>query len=162
MLACKPAETPIEMNHKLRVFEDQILTDKGRYQRLVGRLIYISQTRPDIAYAVYIVSQFIHPLSKEHMNAVYRILRYLKGSLGKGLLFLKNNVSGIKGYMDSDLTGNEIDRRSTSGYFAFVKRNLITWRNKKHKVVARSSVEVEFGGMAYGLCELLWIMSVLK
>ena len=60
MLACKPAETPIEMNHKLRIFPNQVPTDKGRYQRLVGRLIYLSHTRPDIAYAVSVVNQFMH------------------------------------------------------------------------------------------------------
>ena len=86
MLACKPVETPIEMNHKLGIFPDQVPTDKGQYQRLVGRLIYLSHTRPDIAYAVSVVSQFMHEPSEEHMNAVFRILRYLKGTLGKGLL----------------------------------------------------------------------------
>ena len=83
MLACKPVETPIEMNHKLQVSPNQIPTDKGHYQRLVGRLIYLSHTRPDIAYAVSVVSQFMHTPNEEYMNAVYRILRYLKSALGK-------------------------------------------------------------------------------
>ncbi|PNX72348.1 pentatricopeptide repeat-containing protein mitochondrial-like, partial [Trifolium pratense] len=80
MLACKLAETPIEMNHKLGIFPHQVPTDKDRYQRLVGRLIYLAHTRPDIAYAVSVVSQFMHSPSEEHMNAVYRILRYLKNA----------------------------------------------------------------------------------
>jgi hypothetical protein len=87
MLACKPAETPIEMNHNLGIFPDQTPTDRGRYQRLVGRLIYLSHTRPDLAYAVSVVSQFMHAPSEQHMNVVYRILRYLKNAPGKGLLF---------------------------------------------------------------------------
>ena len=102
MLACKPVETPIEMNHRLGIFRDQVPTDMTCYQRLVRRLIYLSHTRTDIAYAVSIVSQFIHAPSEEHMNAVYRILRYLKGASDKGLLFSKNDGSNIEGYTDAD------------------------------------------------------------
>ncbi|KAH9696165.1 retrovirus-related pol polyprotein from transposon RE1 [Citrus sinensis] len=162
MLDCKPAETPMEMNHKLGILPNQTPTDKGRYQRLVGRLIYLSHTRPDITYAVSIVSQFMHSPSEEHMDAVYRILRYLKCAPGKGLLFSKNNVSNIEGYTDSDWAGDQTTRRSTSGYFTFVEGNLVTWRSKKQKVVARSSAEAEFRGMAQGVCEMLWIKNILK
>ena len=126
MLACKPVEMPIEMNHKLGVFPDQALTDKGRYQQLVGILIYLSHTRPDIAYAVSVVSQFMHTPSEEHMNAVYRILRYLKCALGKGLLFSKNDASNIEGYTDSDWAGDKTDKKYTFGYFTFVEGNLVT------------------------------------
>jgi len=89
MLSYKLVETPMEMNHKPRIFPDQDPTDKDRYQQLVGRLIYLSHTRLDITYAVSMVSQFMHAPNKEHMEAVYRILRYLKGSPGRGLLFIK-------------------------------------------------------------------------
>ena len=71
MLNCKPVETPIEMNHKLIIQKNQTPTNKERYQRLVGRLIYLSYTRPDIAYVVSVVSQFRHAPSEEHMDAVY-------------------------------------------------------------------------------------------
>nr|KYP39692.1 Retrovirus-related Pol polyprotein from transposon TNT 1-94 [Cajanus cajan] len=161
MLACKPADTPIEMNHSLAIYPDQIETDKHRYQRLVGKLIYLSHTRPDIAYSVSIVSRFMHSPSEEHMTTVYRILKYLKGSPGKGLLFSKNDRACIKGYTDSDWAGDKTTRQSTSGYFTFVEGNLVTWRSKKQKVVARSSAKAEFRGMAYGICELLWIRSIL-
>jgi hypothetical protein len=90
MLVCKPADTPIVQNHRLEEYPDQIPTDKGRYQKLVGKLIYLSHTRPDIAYAVRVVSQFMHNPSEDHMEAVIRILRYLKASPGKGLKFSKN------------------------------------------------------------------------
>jgi hypothetical protein len=162
MLACKPVETPIQMNHQLGILPDQIPTDMGRYQRLVGKLIYLTHTRSDITYAVSVVSQFIHAPSEEHMNAVYRILRYLKGAPGKGLLYVKNDVSNIEGYTDADWAVDQTTRRSTSGYLTFVEGNLITWRSRKQKVVARSSAEAEFRGMAQGICELLWIKSVLK
>ena len=80
---------------------DQVPCDKGRYQWLVGKLIYLSHTRPNIAYAVSVVSQFMHAPSEEHMNAVYRILKYLKSALGRGFLFFKNGVHEIEGYTDS-------------------------------------------------------------
>ena len=161
MLACKPASTPMDINHKLGICPNQVPTDTGRYQRLVGRLIYLSHTRPDIAYAVSVVSQFMHAPSEEHLHAVHRILRYLKGTPGKGLLFSKHGVSSIVGYTDADWAGDQTTRKSTSGYFTFVNGNLVTWRSKKQNVVARSSAEAEFRGMAHGVCELLWIQRVL-
>ena len=72
-----------------------MLVDKGRYQRLVGKLIYLSHTRPDIAYVVSVVSQFMHNPRQPHMNDVERILRYLKSSPGKGLLFSKHGHLGV-------------------------------------------------------------------
>ncbi|CAL8114279.1 unnamed protein product [Prunus armeniaca] len=83
MLDCKPVDTPIVQNHHLGEYPNQVPTNKERYQRLVGRLIYLSHTRPDIAYAVSVVSQFMHSPSEDHMNAVLRILRYLKSAPGK-------------------------------------------------------------------------------
>jgi hypothetical protein len=161
MLDCKPADTPIVQNHRLGEHPSQVPTNRGRYQRLVGKLIYLSHTHPDIAYAVSAVSQFMHQPSKDHMEAVIRILRYLKSFPGKGLMFAKNNHLRVNGYTDADWAGNTTDRRSTSGYFMFVGGNLVTWRSKKQKVVALSSAEAEFRGMAKGLCELLWIRRLL-
>ena len=117
MLDCKPADTPIVQNHHLGEYPDQVPTNKERYQRLVGRLIYLSHTRPDIAYAVSVVSQFMHSPSEDHMNAVLRILRYLKSAPGKGLMFSKHGHLNIDGYSDADWAGNVTDRKSTSGYF---------------------------------------------
>ncbi|XP_068666400.1 uncharacterized mitochondrial protein AtMg00810-like [Aristolochia californica] len=162
ILDSKQIEAPMEMHHKLRILPDQIPTDKGHYQRLVGRLIYLSHTRPDVAYAVSVVSQFMHAPSEEHMEVVYRILRYLKNTPRKGLLFSKNGICNIEGYTDSDWAGDQTTKRSTSGNFTFVEGNLVTWKSKKQKVVSRSSVEAEFRGMAHGVCELLWIKNKLR
>ena len=161
LLECKPVDTPIVQIHKLGIYPNQKPTDKGRYQRLVGKLIYLSHTRPDIAYAVSVVSQFMHCPSEEHMEAVIRILRYLKSSPGKGLMFSKNDHVRVDGYTDADWARNISDRKSTSGYFTFIGGNLVTWKSKKQKVVALSSAEAEFRGMAKGLCELLWLKRLL-
>ena len=108
------------------------------------------------------MSQFMHEPSEEHMEAVYQILRYLKSAPGKGLLFSKNGISNIEEYTDSDWAGDQTTIRSTFGYFTFVEGNLVTWKSKKQKVVARSSAEAEFRGMTHSVCELLWIRNVLR
>ena len=154
MLECKSADTPIAQNEKLSIHDHQIPTDKEQYQRLVGKLIYLSHTRPDIAYAVSLVSQFMHNPSKEHLSVVIRILRYLKSSPGSGLMFRKYGHLDVEGHSDADWAGSS-DRKSTSEYFTFVGGNLVTWKSKKQKVVTLSSAEAEFQGISKGVCELL-------
>ena len=160
MTGCKPAESPIESNHKLQLGVGESV-DKERYQRLVGKLIYLSLTRPDIAYAVSLVSQFMHDPRESHSQAVFRILRYLKSSPGKGLLFSKHGHFRIEAFTDADWAGSLDDRRSTSGYCTLVGGNLVTWRSKKQNVVARSSAEAEYRAMAQGVCEILWVQKLL-
>ncbi|CAN6677420.1 unnamed protein product [Malus baccata var. baccata] len=162
MSACQPVATPLQEGLKLSVNLNQVPVDKGRYQRLVGRLMYLAHTRPDLVYALSIVSQYMHDPGEQHMNVVMRILRYLKGSPSKRIFFKKNNHFSVKGYTDADWAGSIDDRRSTSGYFTFVGGNLVTWRSKKQNVVARSSAEAEYRGMALGICEILWLKLLLS
>ncbi|KAJ7954112.1 Retrovirus-related Pol polyprotein from transposon TNT 1-94 [Quillaja saponaria] len=161
MLGCRPAHTPIEANHKLQS-DDGECVDRERYQRLVGKLLYLSHTRPDIAYAVSVVSQFMHDPHFAHLDAVHRILRYLKSAAGKGLLFEKHKSLKLEAYTDADWAGSLDDRRSTSGYCIFVGENLVSWRSKKQTVVARSSAEAEYRAMAHGTCELLWLKRLME
>ncbi|XP_074374435.1 uncharacterized protein LOC141714838 [Apium graveolens] len=162
LLGCKPVDTPADPNIKLGDQYTSAPVDEGRYQRLVGKLIYLAHTRPDIAFAVSMVSQFMDKPYKEHMDAVIRILRYLKGSPGKGLFFEKGESREIKAYTDADWVGSVVDRRSTSGYCTYVWGNLVTWRSKKQNVVARSSAEAEFRSLANGVSELIWLKLLLK
>jgi len=162
LLGCKSAETPMESNIKLLPAEAGNMVDKGRYQRLVGRLIYLTHTRPDIAFAVSLVSQFMHAPGPEHQEAVFKILRYLKGSPGKGLLYKNRGHLQVEAYTDADWAGSITDRRSTSGYCTFVGGNLVSWRSKKQSVVARSSAEAEFRAVAHGICEGLWVEKLLQ
>ena len=104
----------------------------------------------------------MHNPSEDHMNVVMRILRYLKSAPEKGLVFRKHGHLKTIGYTDADWEENITDKRSTFGYFTFVGGNLITWRSKKQNVVAHSSAEAEYRGMAQGVCELLWLRSLLK
>ncbi|XP_058745985.1 uncharacterized mitochondrial protein AtMg00810-like [Vicia villosa] len=119
MSGCRPADTPMDPNVKLWG-EGSVPVDTGRYQRLVGKLIYLSHTRPDIAFSVSVVSQFMYSLYEEHLEAVYRILRYLKGKPGKGLHFKKTSERNVSIFTDADWAGSVTDRRSTSGYCTYV------------------------------------------
>ena len=162
LMDCKAAKTPIESNIKLEQAKANEVIDRDRFQRLVGRLIYLSHTRPDIAFAVSMVSQFMHSPGQDHFDAVYRILRYLKGTPGKGLLFEDRGHLEVEVYTDDDWAVSVTDRRSTSGYCTFVGGNLVTWRSKKQNVVARSSAEAEFRAVAQGICEVLWLKRLLE
>ena len=95
MIDCKPAATPVEPNSKLGIEENSAPVENGRYQRLVGRLIYLSHTRPDIAFMVSLVSQFMNSLREAHLVAVNRILQYLKSTPGKRLYFDKGKQKGM-------------------------------------------------------------------
>ena len=162
MSGCRPADTPIDPNQKLGDTNDGNLVNTTRYQKLVEKLIYLSHTRPDIAFAVSIVSQFMHSPYEVHLEAVYRILRYLKSTPGKGLFFKKSEQKTIEAYTDADWAGSVTDRRSTSGYCTYIWGNLVTWRSKKQSVVARSSAEAEYRAMAHGVCEILWLKKILE
>lgn len=162
MLGCRAAETPMEPNLKVEASTPEELVDKEQYQKLVGKLIYLAHTRPDITFAVGVVSQFMHSPGQKHHEAVVRILRYLKGTPGKGLFFANNGHFQVDIYTDADWAGDITDRRSTSGYCTFVCGNLVTWRSKKQNVVARSSAEAEYRAVALGICEGLWMRQILE
>ena len=102
-----------------------------------------------------VISQFMHDPREPHLQATYRVLHYLKGNPGKGILFKKNNTLTLEAYTDVDYAGSLVDRRSTIGYCTFPRGNLVTWKSKKQNVVARSSAKSEFRDIAQGLCELL-------
>ena len=130
MLGCKPIETLIEQGDKGKLFDGDPV-DKGRYQRLVGELIYLSHTRHDIAFAVSVVSQYMLSPCQKHFDVVYRILRYLKKNSGKGLFFGKNEDRRVEVFTDADWAGSIIDRKSISGYCTRPWGNLVTWHCKK-------------------------------
>ena len=129
---------------------------------MVGKLIYLIVTCPDITYTVGVVSQYMHAPRQPHYEAIYHILRYLKGAPRQGLLYKPFAFLSVTGFSDADWAGSRSDRRSTFGYCTFVGGNLVTWRSKKQNVVARSSAEVEYRAMAHTASEMLWVCSLLR
>eukprot|EP00257_Ricinus_communis_P014733 XP_015572484.1 DEAD-box ATP-dependent RNA helicase 56 [Ricinus communis] len=119
----KLAITPMETKIKLNLEDGEPLTNIGHYQRLVGKLIYFTVTRPDISFAVSMMSQFMHAPRTSQLEAIDRILRYLKGTPRQGIWMKKNNTSNIVGFSDADWAGS-CDRKSTTGYCVFVGGNL--------------------------------------
>ena len=162
MSNAKPVETPMDPNIKLFPGQGEPLKDPGKYRRLVGRLNYLTVTRPDISFSVSVISQFLDSPCDTHWNAALRILKYIKGAPGQGLLYTDKGNMQVIGYTDADWAGSPIDRRSTTGYCILVGGNLISWKSKKQDVVARSSAEAEYRAMAMATCELIWLKQLLN
>ncbi|RVX13112.1 Retrovirus-related Pol polyprotein from transposon RE1 [Vitis vinifera] len=130
MLDCKPVDTPMDPNVKLEPGQGEPLGDPGRYRRLVGKLNYLTITRPDISFPVSVVSQFLQSPCDSHWDVVIRILRYIKNTPGQGVLYENRGHTQVVGYTDADWAGSPTDRRSTSGYCVFIGGNLISWKSK--------------------------------
>ena len=162
MMASKSVATPIEQNHKLSEALGEKKVDRKMYQRLVGRLVYLPHTRPDIAYTVSVISQFMHDPREINLHTTYRVLHYLKAHLGKGILFKKTSDIALAIYTSADFVRSPLDKWSTIGNCTFLGGNLVSWRSKKQNAVARSSAEAEFRAMAAGVCVLLWVKIILE
>jgi len=162
LMSSKSVDTPMDLNTKLLPNQGKPISDPEQYRRLVGKLNYLTVTRPDISFvAVSVVSQFLNSPCEDHWNAVIRILKYIKKSPGKGLLYGSNNHTRVVCYSDADWAGSPY-RRSTSGYCVSIGGNLISWKSKKQSVVARSSAEAEYRTMASAACELVWLKQLLQ
>lgn len=153
-------------NCRLSKYGTDSISDPHLYRSVVGALQYVTLTRPEIAFSVNKVCQFLsHPL-ETHWKAVKRILRYLKGTLDYGLeLKPAQNCSSmfsLCAFSDADWGSDPDDRRSTSGYCLFFGPNLISWSSKKQNLVARSTAEAEYRSMAHATSELLWVQSLLQ
>ena len=162
MLGCKLSDTPIDTNHKLGVNIECKVANKENYQKMVGKLIYLSHTRLNIAFAIGVVNQFMHSPNKNHMNAVFRIWKYQKETPGKGLLFSKIDMLEIEVYTVASWASSIRDHRFRFGHCTFLGGNLVKWRTKKQSIVARSSTEAKFNSLALGICELIWPKSLMQ
>ena len=160
-LDCHPNDTPIKVNHRLTIHKNDSYIESKSYQKIIGKLQYLSHTRPDICYSVNVLSQFMHSPQTPHFQALNRILRYLKGRSGLGITYRRTGKLDLILYTDSDFAGSRIDYRSTTGYYTIFSGNLITWRSKKQSVVSKSSTEVEFRAMSKGIDEAMWIKHLL-
>jgi len=128
----------------------------------VGSLIYMTITRPDLSYAVGVVSQFMQTPRKPHLDAMRRILKYIKHTLQCGIFYEAKSQLQVHGYTDANWAGNVSDRRSTNGFMFSFGSGDVNWSNKKQPIVALSSLEVEYRGVTIVTCEVIWLQKLLS
>ncbi|GJV07112.1 ribonuclease H-like domain-containing protein [Tanacetum coccineum] len=164
LLAARPVDIPLLENTILSFEEtkdDKYLSDFTTYQKLVGKLIYLTNTRPDISYAVHCLSQHMHNPLQSHFKAALRVLRYLKGSPGCGIQFYKHSDLKLKAYADADWAKCPKTRRSVTGFCVFLGKTLVSWKSKKQATISKSSSEAEYRSMSSASCEIVWLGNLL-
>ncbi|KAI3772362.1 hypothetical protein L6452_03547 [Arctium lappa] len=152
------------MEHKEELTKDEggVPVDPTLFRSIIGGLRYLTHTRPDIAYAVEVVSRFMEKPTVKHMQAVKRILRYVRGTIDYGLVYTKyHKGDAITGYSDSNHARDVEDRRSTGGMAFYLEENLITWGSKKQQCVALSSCEAEFMAATTATCQGIWVSRLI-
>ncbi|KAK6158984.1 hypothetical protein DH2020_006298 [Rehmannia glutinosa] len=152
---------PMNTSVKMDMDADGKAVDQTRYKALIGSLLYLTTSRPDITFAVGLCARFQSNPKESHMSAVKRIFRYLKGTIQYGLFYPKNENFSLKGYSDSDYAGNIDDRKSTSGSCQFLGDYLVSWFSKKQNCVSLSRAEAEYISAAFCCTQLLWMKQTL-
>nr|GEU29493.1 ribonuclease H-like domain-containing protein [Tanacetum cinerariifolium] len=161
-------EIEVLKNDKENTVLSHVETDKDKllkfftsYQKLVGKLIYLTHTRPDISYVVHCLSQHMHSPLSSHFKANLRVLRYLKGSPSLGLQFNKSSDLRLKAYGDADWARCPKTRKSITEYYVFLENYFISWKGKRQATLSRSSAEAEYRSMASTTCEIIWLGNLL-
>ncbi len=158
----KPISIPLEQNVKLNADEGDLVEDTTMYRRIVGSLIYMTITRPNLSYAVGVVSQFMQTPRKPHLDAVRRILKYIKHTLQCGIFYEAKSHLQVHGYTDANWANNVLDRRSTNGFMFSFGSGGVSWSNKKQPTVALLSTEAEYRGATIVACEVVWLLKLLS
>ena len=163
MKDCNPVSTPIDANHRLIAsLPEDIRADATLYQQIIGSLMYLTTaTRPDLAYTITHLSQFNSDPSKQHLTAAKRVLRFIKGTKDRKLLYPYSSQLYLSAFSDAS-HGNCYDtRRSFSGYIFQLGNSTISWRSRKQRSVATSTTEAEYMAAAMTAKHLIWLQRAL-
>ncbi|XP_039121527.1 uncharacterized mitochondrial protein AtMg00810-like [Dioscorea cayenensis subsp. rotundata] len=159
---CNSATTPMNTNEHLQLHDDSENVCSTKYRRIVGGLLYLTHTKPDLMFAVSTVSRFMSSPSSHHYGALKRILRYVKGTLNYGLFYKTIGGLELQGHSDSDWGGSIDDRRSTSGWCFSLRSAVIAWSSKKQTIAALSSTEAEYITLTSAACEAVWLRRLMN
>eukprot|EP00253_Pinus_taeda_P033157 PITA_33157 len=162
MQECKAAITPTVMGLKLNKEDSSKDFDPSLYKSIVGSLMYLTATRPDIMFVVSLISRFMERPKEAHWQVAKRILRYVKGTKMLGILYTVSECSDLVGYTDSDWARSIDDRKSTYGYVFHMGSGAITWASKKQSIVALSTAEAEYVTATAAACQAVWMRRMLR
>ena len=140
----KPMATPMDVRTLMDADENGEVVNQKEYRGMIGSLLYLTATRPDIQFAVCLCARFQASPRESHRTAVKRILRYLKYTPELGLLYFSASVLSLRGYSDADFVGCKLERKSTSGTCQFLGSCLVSWSSRKQSSVATSTTEAEY------------------
>lgn len=162
MFESNEVNSPIIPGCKLNKDEHGIKIDESYYKQVVGSLMYLTATRPDMMYSVSLISRYMANPTEFHLQAAKRILRYLKGTFDYGIMYKKGSSEELMAYTDSDYAGDTEDRKSTSGYVFLLSSGAVSWLSKKQPIVTLSTTEAEFVAAAGCASQAVWIRRVLE
>ena len=162
MESCKPAATSCKPHSQLLCSEGTLLADPSIYRSIVGSLQYLTFTRPDIAFAVNTVCQYMNSPTELHFGAVKRIIRYLQGIMHSGIVYSANSQPILTAFSDSDWAADLNTRRSVTGYVVYIGDNPISWQSKKQTSISRSSTEAEYKALAHTTADISWVRQILR
>ncbi|KZV39334.1 retrovirus-related Pol polyprotein from transposon TNT 1-94 [Dorcoceras hygrometricum] len=162
MYESKPVKIPIVPGFKIHKDEDGTAVADTYYKQMVGSLIYLTATRPDIMFNVSLISRYMSRPTELHLQAAKRIFRYLKGTTGCEIFYKKGGDEDLFAFTDSDYAGDEADSRSTSGYVFLLSSGAVSWMSKKQPIVTLSTTEAEFVAAAACASQVVWMRQVLK
>ena len=158
----KQIDTPIDPATKLDLEGTGSAVEQKLYRGMIGSLLYLTASRPDIVFSVGLCARFQTNPKESHIQAVKRILRYLKGTSDLGFWYPKGSNFDLVGYADADYAGYLGDRKSTTGMTHFLGSCLISWGSKQQNSVALSTAEAEYVAAASCCAQLLWIKQQLS
>jgi hypothetical protein len=158
----KPMSTPMGSTATLDADEDGEPLDQREYRSMIGSLLYLTATRPDIQFSVCLCARFQASPRTSHRLAVKRIIRYLQSAHGLGLWYSSSSTLSLHGFSDADFTSCRVERKSTSGSCQFLWSSLVSWSSLKQSSVAQSTTEAEYVAAASCFSQLLWISYTLR
>jgi hypothetical protein len=157
MMDCKSMTTAMTINMKLLSDSSSNLVDPTMYRQLIGSLMYLVNTRPDICFAVNTLSQHMVEPKQVHWMAAKHILRYLRGTIGYGLRYVSSGDVRLQGYTDSHWARSAMDQKSTSGCCFSLGSGMISWLSKKQTSMALSTSEAEYIATSVATREAMWL-----